>query len=165
MESTKVYSFLEEKKDYLFPNPAFSELEVSELLLQAPDSFELSLDIMPFKNPKTVQLISLFCGLIGIDRFYLRDIKKGILKYFTFGGLFIWHIKDIRTAKERCREYNCRKLIEAINDPSVVNSMIDEQQKLKDAGEKAKVAAQVGKVAYSGLKDIRDSFSPGGGKI
>ncbi len=165
MESTKVYNFLTKNKEFLFPNPSHSELEISELIMNAPDSFEYSLDIIPFKNPATVKLLAFFLGPIGIDRFYLGDIKKGILKYFTFGGLLIWSIKDIGTAKERCREYNCKKLLAAINDPSVINGMITEQEKLKDAGKKAIIAAEVGKVAFKELKDLRDSFSHDGGKL
>jgi hypothetical protein len=43
----------------------------------------------------TALLLSLFVGVLGIDRFYLGYIGLGILKLITFGGCGIWALIDI----------------------------------------------------------------------
>lgn len=40
-------------------------------------------------------LLSIFVGVLGIDRFYLGKVGTGILKLLTFGGFTIWAIVDI----------------------------------------------------------------------
>lgn len=158
MEQVKVIEFLEKNKDLLFPNKEYTDMDLENALLAAPDSFEYMMNSIPFRKPSTVQFISFFPGSLGVDRFYLGDIGKGILKYFTFGGFGIWWIADMISAKNRCRAYNCRKLMEAINDPSVVAQMQNTDEKIKQAGEYAKVAVQLGKELKPGLEEVRDSF-------
>ena len=40
-------------------------------------------------------LLSIFVGVLGIDRFYLGKVGTGILKLLTFGGLSIWAVVDV----------------------------------------------------------------------
>ncbi len=40
-------------------------------------------------------LLSLFLGMLGVDRFYLGKTGTGILKLMTFGGFGIWAVIDI----------------------------------------------------------------------
>ncbi|MBQ2735295.1 MAG: TM2 domain-containing protein [Clostridia bacterium] len=119
MEYSKVTEYILRNEDYLF-----FEKEEKERLIQAlsamPDSFETVLNAFPFREPSKVEKIAIFPGILGIDRFYLGDLKGGLLKYITFGGLGVWWIKDIGSAKKRCRKYNYKKLMEATQDPSVV---------------------------------------------
>ena len=39
--------------------------------------------------------LSLFFGIMGLDRIYLRDYKYGMLKFITLGGLGIWYFLDL----------------------------------------------------------------------
>lgn len=158
MEQLKVAEFLEKNKEFLFPNKEYSENLVEEALLSAPDTFEYTMEGIPFKKPSTVKLIAFFPGSLGVDRFYLGDIAKGILKYFTFGGLGIWWITDMISAKDRCRAYNCKKLMAAVNDPSFVSQMQQTNAKMAQAGQIAKGAFEVGKVAAKGMSDIGKTF-------
>ena len=158
MEQLKVLNFLEGNKDYLFPNKQYSDEELEQVLMAAPDEFEGIMRSIPFRKPSTLQIISIIPGSLGVDRFYLGDIKMGILKYFTFGGFGIWWIKDILSAKERCRTYNCKKLIEAISDPSVAVKMQGTDDNIKKAVQVAKAAAPIVKAAKDGMKNVGDSF-------
>lgn len=158
MEQLKVVEFLENNKDYLFPNKEYSEIEVENALIAAPDSFEMMMNSIPFKNPSTIKLISFFVGSLGVDRFCFKEIGKGILKYFSFGGLGIWWIADIISAKDRCRAYNCQKLITALSDPSVIAEMQNTDAKVNSAIDTAKRWAPVAKEVVKGAKDVGKTF-------
>ncbi len=47
------------------------------------------------KSQAVAFLLSLFVGMLGIDRFYLGHIGLGILKLITCGGLGIWALIDV----------------------------------------------------------------------
>lgn len=158
MEQLKAIEFLEENKEFLFPNKKYTEEEMEEALISAPDEMEMSVRSITFRNPTTVQLISFFVGSIGVDRFYFKEILLGILKYFSFGGLGIWWIIDIFSAKNRCRAYNCKKILEAINDPLAAAKTQKANEKIGNTVNKAKKYAPVAKEIAKGANDVRDTF-------
>ncbi len=160
MEQLKVVEFLEQNKDFLFPNKEYTDMDIEKKLIAAPDSFEMMMRSIPFRKPSTVQLISVFPGSLGVDRFYLGDIKNGILKYFTFGGIGIWWIVDIMSAKDRCRAYNCKKLMDAVNDPSVIANMQNTDAKINQTWSTVKkVAPDIIKVGRDAVKSFQDDMT------
>lgn len=159
MNQFKVMEFLEQNKDFLFPNKNYSGSNLENALLSVPDEFEIALRGIPFRKPMLVQIISVVVGSLGVDRFYLEDKSKGILKFLTFGGFGIWWLMDIFSAKERCRAYNCKKLLEAINNPSVIAQMQNTDSKISQTIDTAKKFAPVAKELFKGAKDIGSTFN------
>ncbi len=116
MDIIEAYEYIEKNKEYLFPNDKYSEAALEKALIRSGKSMEALLNTVRFRRPGTVQIISIFPGSLGVDRFYLGETGLGFLKYITFGGLGVWWIADIFTAKNRCRRYNCKKVLEVLGD-------------------------------------------------
>lgn len=158
MEQLKVLEFLDKNEDYLFPNKSFTYEMVEQELLNAPESAIITMNSIPFKKPTLMFVLSLITGTIGVDRFYLEDYVKGLIKLVTYGGCYIWYAIDIITAKKRCREYNCRKLMASINDPSVAAKMNTNNAKFQHAVNIAKAAAPAVKDLKKSIGDLTDTF-------
>jgi TM2 domain-containing membrane protein YozV len=47
------------------------------------------------KSKTTALILSILCGYIAVDRFYLGYVGLGILKILTCGGFGIWWLIDI----------------------------------------------------------------------
>ncbi len=153
MEQTKVTNFLTQKRELLFGSQSFDQDIIEKMIIFPDDQFAI-LEHLPLRKPTTAKLIAVFPGIIGIDCFYLGNIQRGIIKYFTFGGLGILWLKDIKNAEERCRAHNRKTLLEVLNDPSVGIKMIERNSNAKKAFE---IARQVAPEVIKGAKDIHDT--------
>lgn len=65
-------------------------------------------------DPTLMLIISIFFGMLGIDRFALGDIGLGIGKLLTCGGIYIWWLVDIFYIMDATREKNFLKLQTAL---------------------------------------------------
>lgn len=66
----------------------------------------LILQLIDFKDPNTMLIVSILVGTLGVDRFLLGDVLIGIFKLFTLGGLGIFTIIDWILIPKRAREKN-----------------------------------------------------------
>lgn len=158
MDRIKAIEFLEENKEFLFPNKEFADVDVEEALIAAPAEVELYLNGLSFRKPSTTQWIAVFPGQIGVDRFYLGDYVKGLLKWITYGGVGIWWIVDIITAKERCRVHNCKKLMGLLNGAQERVKRNNADINFGQAFDTVKKFAPAAKEIVKGAKDIMKTF-------
>lgn len=63
-----------------------------------------------FKSTTTALILSIFLGYLGIDRFYIGDTLKGVLKLITGGACGIWVIIDWFLISKATREKNYDKI-------------------------------------------------------
>jgi len=60
---------------------------------------------VPVYKPKTLILLSALVGGVGVDRFYIGDIKGGVLKLIlNFFTLNIWYLYDIVFLSEKAKK-------------------------------------------------------------
>ena len=64
-----------------------------------------------FKQPVVALVLSLVFGTLGVDRFYIGDTIKGVIKLLTCGGVGIWAIIDWFLIMDLTREKNADKLL------------------------------------------------------
>lgn len=152
MEETKVIRFLTSKKDLLFGSQPFDQEIISRMLALSDENLPI-LEHLPLRQTATVKLISLIP--LGFDCFYLGNVKRGFIKYFTFGGFGLLWLKDLSNAEERCRAYNRKKLLEVLKDPSVGIKMIEKSSKAKKA---FRVAAQIAPEVIKGAKGVQNTM-------
>ncbi len=80
--------------------------------LAEADETKLSLvSSVEFKDPTTLLLVSIFLGVLGIDRFMIGEIGMGILKLLTAGVCGILTIYDWFTIQKKVREKNYNELM------------------------------------------------------
>ncbi len=83
---------------------------IRERLVQLDDSKWSLIQIMQFKDPTLLLIVSILGGALGIDRFMLGDTGLGIGKLLTCGGLGIWTIIDWFMIMPATREKNLAKI-------------------------------------------------------
>ncbi len=107
MEAQKVDMFL-------MTNGKFFEshnlVQIRDRLIAVDDTKWSELQILQFKDPTVILIISIIIGTLGIDRFMIGDTGLGIAKLLTCGGLGIWQIVDWFLIMSATREKNLEKL-------------------------------------------------------
>lgn len=83
---------------------------IRERLLTMDADKLTTINMLQFKSPTTMLIISIFLGGYGVDRFMLEDTGLGVVKLLTCGGCGIWTIIDWFSISDRTRQYNFRKL-------------------------------------------------------
>ena len=112
MEKSKIEQFV------LLNAGNFRESDLSKIqnkLESIPEEYAIPVLGTEFKKPTTALIISFLGGGLGIDRFYLGQTGKGILKLITCGGFGIWSIIDLFLIMGATREYNTNKIINVMN--------------------------------------------------
>ena len=95
--------------------PAAMMMQVYDMLSNAPEEKNISLQCIDFKNPTTALLLSIFLGYLGIDRFYLGDIMQGVGKLITGGGCGVWTVIDWFLIMDAARNKNFQLLSQALS--------------------------------------------------
>ncbi|HIY98605.1 MAG TPA: TM2 domain-containing protein [Firmicutes bacterium] len=68
-------------------------------------------------SPRTALLLSLFLGVLGVDRFYCRDYKLGVAKLFTISACGFWWLGDLFVIRDAARRTNYKILRNFIINP------------------------------------------------
>jgi len=91
---------------------------VQEKLAQLPESKINLLYALELKDPMMILIISIFLGVLGVDRFLLGDIGLGIAKLLTAGGCGVWAIIDIFFTHNKAKELNFMTVMQIVNQHS-----------------------------------------------
>lgn len=103
MEQQKVDMYVMTNQKY-FPAEKIVYLK-DKIRTMDEEKFSL-LTTVEMKDPTTVLLISIFLGVLGIDRFMIGDTGMGILKLLTGGCCGILTIVDWFTISKKTKELN-----------------------------------------------------------
>ena len=111
MEQQKIDMFIMTNQKY-FPAEKIVFLK-EKLRTIDEDKFSLVSSI-ELKDPTTILLVSLFLGVLGIDRFMIGDTGMGVLKLLTCGCCGILTIIDWFSISKKAKEVNFNKVMTLI---------------------------------------------------
>lgn len=103
MEHSKIDMFIMTNQKY-FPAEKIMYLK-DKLRTMDEEKFSL-ISTIDFKDPTTILLVSIFLGVLGIDRFMIGDVGVGILKLLTGGLCGILMIVDWFCISKKVKEIN-----------------------------------------------------------
>ena len=108
MDQQKVDMYIMTNQKY-FPEEKIIFLK-DKLRTMDEEKFTL-VSAVELKDPTVILLVSLFLGVLGIDRFMLGETGMGILKLLTAGGCGILAIIDWFTVSKKAKELNFNRLM------------------------------------------------------
>ena len=108
MKQELIQSFILKNGEYFDP---VLLPEIQRQLQEVSDEKAAYILGLSLQNPTLILVLAI---LLGWERFFLEDIALGIVKILTCYGLGIWWLIDIFTAVTRTRDYNFKKLSQAI---------------------------------------------------
>ena len=111
VDQQKIEMFIVTNKKF-FPEEKIVQLR-DTIRSMNDDKFLLATSV-EFKDPTTLLLVSLFLGVLGIDRFMLGENGMGILKLLTCGCCGILTIIDWFTIMKKTKDYNYNKLMSLV---------------------------------------------------
>ena len=111
MEQEKIDLFIMTNRKY-FPEEKLMYLKDK---LRTIDEQKFSLvSTIELKDPTTLLLVSLFLGVLGIDRFMLGDTGMGVLKLLTGGCCGILTIIDWFSITKKTKDLNFNNVMALI---------------------------------------------------
>lgn len=113
MEQKKIDMFIAQNATK-FPQHKLGRIKEALTLLDDDKAAAVLYLYADLQAPSTILIISVLCGALGVDRFMLGEVGLGILKLLTCGGCYVWWIIDMVSAQDRTREYNFKKLADAL---------------------------------------------------
>ena len=108
MTQERVDMFIMGNQKYV---PAEKIVFIKHKLLETDESKFNLISAVEFKDPTTLLLVSIFVGVLGIDRFMLGEIGMGVLKLLTGGVCGVLAIVDWFTIQKKARELNYNNLM------------------------------------------------------
>ncbi len=111
MEQQKIDMFIMTNQKY-FPAEKIMYLK-DKLRTMDEEKFSL-VSTIDFKEPTTILLVSIFLGVLGIDRFMIGDTGIGILKLLTGGLCGILTIIDWFTITKKVKDLNFNNVMALI---------------------------------------------------
>lgn len=106
--------------------PEETHMMVYRALENLPEERSAFIYTLKMKNPNVAIGLNLlgFLMFAGFDKFYLGEIRMGLLKLFTLGGFFIWTIYDLFTLKKRVKMANFNKLMSKVVKKTYVGDFL-----------------------------------------
>lgn len=86
-------------------------------LLALPDERIDKLFSLQLVSPRIAFILSVFLGVLGVDRFYCRNNKLGVAKLFTIAACGFWWVGDLFVIREAARLTNYKILRNFIINP------------------------------------------------
>ena len=111
LEQSKIDMYIMTNQKY-FPEGKIVYLK-DKLRTMDDEKFSL-ISTIEMKDPTTILLVSIFLGVLGIDRFMIGDTGMGILKLLTCGCCGILTIVDWFTISKKTKELNFNKVMSLI---------------------------------------------------
>lgn len=111
MEASKVDMFIMSNGKYF---ESYQLGQIREKLVSMPDEKWSTLQILQFKDPTVILIVSILAGTLGIDRLLIGDTGLGIIKLVTCGGFGIWTIVDWFLIMGATREKNTEQLAKVL---------------------------------------------------